>query len=490
MIDVLVIGSGYGGSVVAARLAPTARVVVVERGRWWRPHEFPTGLAGLARAYRSRRNPGGLWSLHLGRGVGVATASAVGGSSAVNYGITAQPDDHAFAGWPVGATELAPWFARARAMLQPTASPRADRLGDKAFLDRLEPGRRVDLENTIDWAACTDCGDCVLGCRVGAKRGLERTYLAAALARGAELRHSVEALRLVPRAHGGFAVELQAIDTGARSWVTAGSVVLAAGTLGTLALLHRSGVPVGPRFGTGLSLNGDGVAFLKGTPHALAGDSGAPISTSVRIPVRGDDGEVRTLMVMSGRVPRAAQRLAAAALMVVGGGRRWRWLRDLVRVEAQGPMAHSFMYKLDAQDRAQGTARFTPRGVVIDWPDYADDPILRFAERRLGAWAAVAGGAPTPSLARLRGMPGLSVHPLGGCRMGRSIDDGVVDTVGQVFDPRGGVYAGLRIADGSIVPGSIGVPPSLTIAALAERIADDLRRGHRGQPAGPARASA
>lgn len=489
MLDVLVIGSGYAGSVIAARLAPHGRVLVVERGRWWRPGDFPAGIAGLSRTYRSARNPGGLWGVRLGHGTGVGYASAVGGSSAVNYGITSRPDAHAFEGWPVSATELAPFFARAREVLRPAPSPRAGALGDRAFLDRVEPGRRVDLENTIDWATCDDCGGCVPGCNRGAKRSLDRSYLALALAAGAELRPETEVRSLVALPGGGHVVELRTAG-GRPEWVQARRVVIAAGTLGTLDLIHRARLAVGPRFGQRLSLNGDGLAFLYDTPHALSSHSGAPISTSVRLPFVGDDGRTRTLMVMSGRVPAAAMRFAAAALAALGGvigegpagahgpHRLRRRLRDLAVVDGDGALSRSFMYKLDGQDGSNGTARFTRGGVVIDWPDYADDPILRFAGERLRQWAAAAGGTVVPNVAHLPGMRSFSVHPLGGCRMGRSIEDGVVDDVGRVFHPGGGVHPGLRIVDGSIIPDSLGVPPSWTIAAVAERIAEDMVREH------------
>jgi cholesterol oxidase len=71
-------------------------------------------------------------------------------------------------------------------------------------------------------------------------------------------------------------------------------------------------------------------------------------------------------------------------------------------------------------------------------------------------------------------MRSFGVHPLGGCAMGDSVETGVVDHAGRVFAPGGGVYPGLRIADASIFPGSLGVPPSLTVAALAERIAETM----------------
>jgi cholesterol oxidase len=278
-----------------------------------------------------------------------------------------------------------------------------------------------------------------------------------------------------------------------RGFVRARQVVLAAGTLGTHDLLHRSRaqIPLGPRFGQHLSMNGDGLAFLYDTRAQLSSHSGAPISTSARIPFEAPDGSTRTLTVMSGRVPMAAMRFAGAALAVASGvlddpevprddsggepfGHLVRRARDLLRVGANGAMARSFMYKLDGQDAGRGVVRFTPAGAVIDWKDYADDPVVLFAERRLRAWAATAGGTVIPNIARLPGMRSFSVHPLGGCRIGATIDDGVVDELGQVFDPRGGVYPGLRIADGSILPGSPGVPPSFTIAALAERIAESM----------------
>jgi cholesterol oxidase len=133
------------------------------------------------------------------------------------------------------------------------------------------------------------------------------------------------------------------------------------------------------------------------------------------------------------------------------------------------------MYKLDGQDSYRGVARFNDVGkAVIDWPDYADDPINRFAAERLKQWADKVGGTVVPNVAGLPGMRSFSVHPLGGCRMGKDIKRGVCNDVGQIFSPKGGVYPGLRIADASLIPTSLGVPPSLTVAALAEKVSASL----------------
>lgn len=496
MYDVVVIGSGYGGSVIAARLAGHRRLLLVERGRRWPPPSLPAGLTGLARTAIRSGNPQGLWGMRFGHGTGVAFASAFGGSSPVNYGITTTPDDEVFDGWPVGAAALAPFFARARAVLRPEANPIAATLGDQQFLDLVEPSRRVDLENTIDWEHCSQCGRCVPGCRSGAKRPLDRTYLRLAEAAGAEVRTATNVQSIAPLPEGGW--ELIVRPTGGTErddeLVLAREVVVAAGTLGTLDLLDRSRarLPISPWLGRGMSLNGDGLAFLYDTRHRLSSHHGAPISTSVRLRFTDRTGRSRGLMVMSGRVPMAAMRVAGGALALAAellrdrdahsrdGGpsiaSRLTRLRDLVSVRDGGALSRSFMFKLDGQDASRGIARFTPSGVVIDWNDYAADPAMQFAASRLRGWAAKVGGTVVPNVAELPGMRSFSVHPLGGCRMAASARDGVVDDVGRVFDLRGGTWPGLRIADGSIIPDALGVPPSLTISALAERIADDMLR--------------
>jgi len=497
MFDVAIIGSGYGGATVAARMAPLGKVVIIERGRRWKPGAFPTSIPGLASTYLTANRPDGLWAMRFGDGTGNAFASAYGGASVVNYGITVEPDAHVFEDWPVSREELAKGYAQARQVLGASPNPRADALGDKAFIDAIEPGSRYDIDNTIDWTKCDDCGECVPGCNHGAKRSLDTTYLAMAEEAGAEVRTQTE-VKFIERCgeEGGFRLGLLSTGPGREtSTVRARRVVLAAGTFGTMELLHgmRRWVQPGPWFGKGLSMNGDGLAFLYNTRWPLSSHSGAPISTSARLVFEDEDGRKRTLFVMSGRVPKAAMRMSAVALNLLAdvvaepvsdgfvhedlSDRVARRAKDLGSVEAGGAFSQSFMYKLDGQDSARGTARFTSEGrAVIDWPDYLEDPINRFAEARLLEWARKVGGTVVPNVARLPlpGMRAFSVHPLGGCRMGTSFDSGVCDAQGRIFRPGGGVVEGIRIADASLIPNSLGVPPSLTVAAIAERVAASL----------------
>ena len=515
MLDVLVVGSGYAGASLAAAVAGAGRVCIVERGSRWLPGSFPETLFGLSRTYASTRNPKGLWAMRLGRGTGLAFANAVGGSSVVNYGITVRPDDHVFDGWPISRVALDVAFERALAVLRPCANPRAEDLGDKAFLDRVAPGTREDILNTIDWSTCTDCGRCVPGCNVGAKRSLDQTYLPLALARGAELRVETEVTHFAARPGGGYRVFLRRSGTeGPVEEVETRHLVLAAGTLGTLDLLHRvrAAFPLGPRFGSQMSLNGDGMAFLYDVAD-LSSHSGAPISTAARLRFVDEEGRPRTLYAMSGRVPKAIMPFAARTMALGVEGLAWltreggveerarqpgsavealgslrRRVRDLLRADASGAFSRTFMYKLDGEDSASGMARFGEGGAVVDWPcDYLDEPVNRFADATLQRWAAMAGGRVVGNVARLPGMRSFSVHPLGGCAMGRDVSEGVVDEVGRVLRPEGGLYPDLRVADGSIMRGALGVPPSLTIAALADHIGRDLARALEAGYAAPVR---
>lgn len=490
--DVIIVGSGYGGSVMAARLAPRARVLLLERGRAWRPGDFPTTLLGLARAWHGDKNPAGLWAMRLGRGTGNAYVSGLGGASLVNYGITAQPEDHTFARWPVSAAEMAPYYARARAVLRPSHAPFADRLGDKAFIDWIEPGRRVDLENTIDWDKCTACGYCVPGCNVGAKRSLDRTYLALAAEAGAEIQAEREVLGFRARPDGWEVVVQHTGEPARTETLTTRHLVLAAGTFGTLDLLHRerATLPLSPWFGRAMTMNGDGLAFLYDTRHRVDTHHGAPITTTARLTFVDPEGAPRTLSIMSGRIPALALRLSAATMGLFAellgertpardrdplATRLVRRARDLLGPTSRGALAHTFMYKLDAQDSGRGHAVFDARGrSALEWPDYQDDPIMRFAAARLERWGEQVGATRIRDVSTLPGLRSFGVHPLGGCRMGRDIDDGVVDPFGRVLRPEGGVYQGLRIVDASVIPSSLGVPSSLTVAAIAERAAEHL----------------
>jgi cholesterol oxidase len=491
--DVTIIGSGYGGSVMAARLAPHAKVLVLERGRRWSAGDFPSTLTSFSKQMRSRRNPLGLWDCRVGEGTGNAFANGLGGGSLLNYGITARPDSHVFDTWPITEAEMSPYYDRAAAVLKPEPNPAGDDMGDKEFLDMMEPGARVDLNNTIDWEKCVRCGNCISGCNHDAKRSLDKTFQPLAAQNGAVFQTETDVVDIRPRAGGGYDVLTRRTDGSPTDIdpIPTRHVIYAAGTLGTLDLMHRARhhLPTSNVLGQNMGMNGDAVAFLYNTRFRLGGHHGNPITTTVRLRFDDDDGARRTLTVMSGRMPKFIMQLTSSLMAVTGNlfGRRRpaesdssgaqfrRRLQDLGAIRESGAMSQTYMYKLDGQDTAAGTARFDDEaGTAIDWADYTDDPVMRFAANRLEQWAERVGGRLIRDLGTWPGVKSYGVHPLGGCRMGTSVETGVVDTYGRLYKPDGSTYDGLRIVDGSIIPSSLGVPPSWTISAVAERAAEDL----------------
>ncbi len=504
--DVVIIGSGYGGSVVAARLAAKAKVLLVERGRRYGRGAFPTTVTQLARAYRRASNPLGLWQLRLGDGTGNGVVSGLGGASLANYGITERPLDSVFDGWAVSPRELDPYYERALSVLAPTANPRRHELGDAAFLDRVEPGRRVDLRNTIDWTRCTFCGNCVSGCNEGAKRSLDRTFIPIAERGGVELRCETEVVDctpLVAKANKGqmpgYQLALRPTAGGPIASLKTRQVVLAGGCFGSLDFLarRRGTLPTTQAFGERMSMNGDALFFLYNSGEPLSGEHGAPLSTTARFEIPGADGHPKAVTIISGRMPMMIMPQVARVMPLLtpllpgtrsagaergfspfaAAGRLWRQLRDVAKVDTGGALASTFMYKLDGQDAAAGRARLSASGeVVMDWPRYGDDPVLRFGRERLGRWAEQVGGRLVDEVGSwplLRGRA-FGVHPLGGCALGDSPDRAVVDPHLRLMRPNGSTYPGFRVVDASVLPGSLGVPPSLTIAALAERAAEAL----------------
>jgi len=127
-----------------------------------------------------------------------------------------------------------------------------------------------------------------------------------------------------------------------------------------------------------------------------------------------------------------------------------------------------------AHDDAKGRLELHKGNVIVNWPDYSQSSGLAVAEQKVRAMIGAMGGGfqPNPFVMRAFGGNRIIAHPLGGCGMGETVDEGVVAPDGRVFDPsqgQRGVYEGLYVCDGAAVPSSVGVSPLLTITALAER---------------------
>lgn len=477
--DVIVIGSGFGGSISAARLAQRGlRVLVLERGPWWGPagdgqpasdrRDFPRGVRGLRASVRSVRwargkgsreivlNRAGLYEMHAFEHLDVVTGSGVGGGSLIYTNVLEQPDASFFDAFPpeITADAMAPWFDRVRSVLRPSPLPtRPDKnqafeqatvaagMGMPVYPDLAISWDRRRNAAGIEQSGCTHCGCCVMGCTERAKTTLDLTYIPIALRHGAELRPLCEVVA-VGREATRYVVRYRDHRTGRHQQVDAPRVVLAAGSLNTIRLLFQARDRHGalpylpPALGRHFSPNGDLLAIAGDTQTVRDVGRGAALNAFVRRDrfIVGEVGLPLSAMPLPEPVRRRLGR--TALLLAMGrdastGELRWdgRGLRTAVGRDIDPSLFAEIEDAIEAVSRPYGAARL-----------FLNAPSGRGAGR-IG-----------------------SVHPLGGASIGRTADEGAVDHTGEVFG-----NPGLFIADGALYPRSPGIPPSLTIAALAER---------------------
>lgn len=510
--DVIVVGSGFGGAVSALRLSEKGyRVVVLERGRRYSPEDFPRTNWSLRKyLWAPRLGLHGIQVLSLLRHALVLHGTGVGGGSLVYANILIEPDAPVLRlpAWGPGdwAARLAPHYETARRMLGavPCAGVGAtdellrDVARDLTGEDTLrvhdvgvffgEAGVTVAdpyfLGSGPDRTGCTKCGACMIGCRVGAKNTLDRNYLWLAERLGARIEPETEALE-IRWSDDGYAITTRrtsGLIRPRRIW-RAKEVVVSCGVLGTVRLLARSrargGLPrLSPQLGRGVRTNSESILAADTHARGAAWDDHVAITSGVRLDERTHVEMVRfnrgsdalfwlavPLTDGGGRVPRPLRLLgtllrhplqALRTLWPFGRAARSGIVLAMQTAEGQLDLVYRRRWwRLGA--RALGSR--LPAGEV---PPTSYIPVAQEVTRRMArhaggdawnTWPEVLLGAPT------------TAHVLGGCRMGATSAEGVVDFEGRVFG-----YPGLRVVDGSVVPVNLGVNPSLTITALAEHI--------------------
>ncbi len=148
-----------------------------------------------------------------------------------------------------------------------------------------------------------------------------------------------------------------------------------------------------------------------------------------------------------------------------------RALRSVVSGAYKGAVHNTQTFLVMAHDKGEGVMKLDGDRLKLVWEDAGKDPVYQRISETLKAATAATGGTYTdnPIWSRFLGRNLVSVHPLGGCRLAATSDEGVVDHKCQAFDGQGMTHKGLSVIDGSVIPCSLGVNPSLTISALAER---------------------
>ncbi len=521
--DVVIIGSGFGGSVAALRLAEKGySVAVIEAGRRFADDEFPKtswrvsrflwapmlGWYGIQRldvlrGSRSRAGRAG--------GVLVLSGAGVGGGSLVYANTLYKPlddffDDPQWSDITDWRAELAPHYDQATRMLGVTTYPRHTRSDEaiRTVAERMgvadtfhatpvgvflgEPG--VGVPDPYfggagpDRTGCLHCGECMTGCRHGAKNTLVKNYLHLAEQAGAKVFPLSTVAAVRPGARDGYLVETG--RTGAwlrhrRQVFEADQVIFAAGALGTQRLLHRMRLSgqlpsLSPQIGVLTRTNSESILGAS-VPSRSARHRRLDLTDGVAI-TSSFHPDART-HVEPVRYGKGSNLMGMLQTVLTDGGprRRRRWLAAIVS------------HPLTAA-RALSVRRWSERTVIALVMQSLDNSLtvsMRrswYGRRRLVA--SVGHGAPNPSwipagnqavrllAEELDGVPGGSIsevfntpvtaHILGGAAIATSPERGVVDPYHRVFG-----HEGLHVVDGSSVSANLGVNPSLTIAAQAER---------------------
>ena len=298
--DFIIIGSGYGGAITAARITaanPKPSVCILERGKEWEVGKFPDDIHEVKRSVRHDVfNPTGLYDFQPFPDITVMKGSGLGGTSLINANVAIVPDEETFQqlAWPknIKLPELLPFYEKAKTMLgakphkRGTASDadaflkvkgldkRAQEIGTKEFALNIVVTQE-DGKNAagFDQKACNNCGDCVTGCNVGAKNTLYMNYLPTAAKQGCDIFTKVE-VKWIEKVDGGWRIHGVRYKTLSSEDFTldAGNVILSAGSLGTPEILLRSemhGLSLSPKLGTQFSGNGDFFAMAYNTDQQL-----------------------------------------------------------------------------------------------------------------------------------------------------------------------------------------------------------------------------
>ena len=508
--DVLVVGSGFGGSVAALRLTEKGyRVAVLEAGRRFTEKDFPKTSWRLSRfLFMPRLGLRGIQRIHALPDVLILAGAGVGGGSLVYANTLYQPPDSYFedeqwrhiTDWK---SELLPWYDQASRMLgvakNPYFSPSDQAMKDVAIemgvgdTFKMAPlgvhfgkGPGVIEKDPYfggvgpDRHGCQQCGACMTGCRFNAKNTLPKNYLGLAESAGAKVfpEHTVESIEELP--NGGWKIIARKSSDwfGGKRVFTAGEVVVAAGTYNTQNLLHKMKdskklSKLSPSLGKLSRTNSESLVGAV-MPHGGEIDfsQGAAITSSFFPdknthvePVRYGKGSnfmglLQTIMT-DGNSAKARRRQWVKTLItkpsMIGkilDVRKWseRTVIALVMQNVDSSMAVTgkrgiFGWRLTSKnDSEHPNATYIPA---------ANEVVRKIAKNY--------GGTPGGHIGDLVSAP-FTAHFVGGCVISDDPNNGVIDPYHRVWN-----YPTLHVVDGASVTANLGVNPSLTITAQAER---------------------
>ena len=521
ILDFVIIGSGFGGSVSALRLTEKGyRVRVLERGKRFRDEDFARTNWNVRKAlWAPALRCFGILQISPFRDVFVLHGAGVGGGSLGYANVLMAPGDEMFSApaWSHLAdwkSLLLPHYDTAKRMLGVAVNPRtwpADVLlkeiaGELGTADTWQPtpvgtffGQPDDEGEEVPdpyfggegpaRAGCIHCGGCMVGCRYNAKNTLVKNYLYLAEKWGAEVEAEAEVRDIVPLPAGqpdGARYEVvyrsaSALLFKGQRRIRTRNVIVSAGALGTLRLLFRcrdvtGSLPrISPRLGDLVRTNNESLLGV------IARDDTADYSQGIAITSIVHADAITTIEPVRYSPGSSMMRLLTGPIIDTGSGlsRLVRSVWEIISRPADFARTHfrsrwaqrtTIILAMQTDDTKLrfrfGRSLFTlfRRGLVSHPdPESGHPSAIEVSRKVTRRFAEKIGGIPAGSINEsLLGIP-MTAHILGGCPFGTTAVDGVVGLDCQVHE-----YPGLYAIDGSIVPANPGVNPSLTITALAE----------------------
>ncbi|MCF6158011.1 MAG: GMC family oxidoreductase [wastewater metagenome] len=530
--DTVIIGSGFGGSVVACRLAPHLKdsLCVLERGKRYHMGEFPRDFFKTKEWWWCNEGGDGwkgLFDYSTFEKFAVLRSSGVGGGSLIYANVILEPIKETFKSprWPKEDPEGRPinWeeefekqCSKVHDMLRPQKIPynlfktkalkrAAETIGNLAAFDtpplaiyfgergvyREDPFNR----NGPPQIGCNLCGECVIGCNNHSKNTVDLNYLALAQKQGAEV-YSQHLVKYLEPTAEGYIVHFTNLRWNYNASVAAKRIIISAGSLGSTELLlrckygyKRNRFKTGPtlpnlskKLGDYFSGNGDFGGLATYTDQ-LVNFSVGPTITGMLNYSMGQNGQ--RFIIEEGGFPdilRAylrhkfpdysiVRRFIHKIRTIVGLNREMdRLFLEMLKLLDFKSDHRALMYLVMGLDAADGIMEIDEAGYLnIKWEQEGSLPLYREIEDILLKLTRGIKG-------KLLGNPWwiardkiYTVHPLGGCPVGSNESEGVVDLYGRVFG-----YKNLYVSDGSIFPTSVGSNPAMSIAAWGERVAEHI----------------
>lgn len=517
--DVIVIGSGFGGAITGCRLAEKGmKVLILERGRRWDVSQYPRKLgdAWIFDADEPQKQNGWL-DMRFFKDMIVAQGAGVGGGSLCYSSVALEANPEIFKrGWPaeINYAELKPYYDKVSREMNLQVVPDgqvsqrfkiarnaaeklgySDRFSKAALAVSFSEDWNYDLEDPFDpkhsrqfvnahgqkQGTCIHLGNCDLGCDVRAKNGLDVNYIPRAEQHGAEVR-PLHVVRFIEPRREKYRVVFDRAESGRtnRGEETADRVILAAGSLGTTELLlrcrdqYRTLPAISPLLGMSWSPNAN---FISMGRYSGDGSVRQSVGLAISSVIDFTDGSFKNqrFVVEDDGFPNVLLNAIKACL---DGRMKTRFGKSLLKefeehLRNDNLLSNLMLWLGAGMDAADGQLRlkrkwYMPwkRVLSLDWEVENSRGVLDAIHEMHRNLTKATAGQPfaPPTWTLFKNL--LTLHPLGGCKMGVSRESGVVDHLGHVIG-----YRNLIVADGSILPTATGRNPSHTIAALAERIA-------------------